>query len=241
MSPSFSRAVVRAGGLRSLRSPSPPPTPARSDARPCPYPRRPYSTRPGAQTHRQGRGQWLHDHGEHSVWAHHHEHRAEPVANGQPERDAHIHNADEAVPDRYTIHYRVRATNFWGTGQTSDNTFVVPATPPVVTAACGRTPRSFGPHDFWLRGTVNAVDAQTTTRIEYGPTTAYGTSVTTATVPAAAHERGHAKVPTPATRVNDPLPHRRNELCRDGLWRRSGVHVPAGVVRPLYMYPPTDR
>lgn len=98
-----------------------------------------------------------------------------------------------------------------------------------------------GPHNFLLRGTVKANDATTATRIEYGPTTAYGTSVTAAWVsPTATTEVSATTVSAPAT--GSTINYRT--VATNSVGTTYGPNqefkVPAGVVRPVYLYP-TDR
>jgi len=73
-----------------------------------------------------------------------------------------------------TYHYRVVATNINGTGTGNDMTFTTGNYPVVTT----ETASPVGTDSATLNGTVNANNDSTTVTFEYGPTDAYGTTVT---------------------------------------------------------------
>lgn len=72
-----------------------------------------------------------------------------------------------------TYHYRVIASNAFGTTRGSDQIFTTPGTPP--TASTGG-PGSITQSAATIRGLVNAHGHSTTYQFEYGTTTAYGSA-----------------------------------------------------------------
>ncbi len=146
-----------------------------------------------------------------------------------------------AMPAGSTVHYRVRANNWFGTTYGPDQTYVVAgAGAPVVTA--GPRPQAVpeATRAFLLHGTVNGNALPTTTRIEFGPTQSYGTSIAAADVAAGTTSDVSVRVAAPAagTTIN------YRTVATNGAGTVYGANrqfkVPGGVVRSVYMYP-TDR
>lgn len=73
-----------------------------------------------------------------------------------------------------TYHYRIKGVNANGTSNGNDMTFTTTFAPPTVVTTAAT---SIGLNGATLNGTVNANGASSTVIIEYGPTTAYGSSV----------------------------------------------------------------
>jgi len=67
-------------------------------------------------------------------------------------------------------HYRVSATNVYGTSLGLDKTFTTPKLPTATT----ETPLYIGVTEAIIRGSVNPNGSSTTYQFEYGPTTSYG-------------------------------------------------------------------
>lgn len=147
--------------------------------------------------------------------------------------------ATVAQPIGSTVHYRIRALNSYGETFGPDQTFVV-GTAPTVTAGGRPQATMSAARSFYLRGTVNANSINTTTRIEYGPTTSYGTSVASSPVSGSAATEVRITVanPTPGSVIN------YRTVATNAAGTVTGPNqtftVPRGVVRPVYMYP-TDR
>ena len=74
-----------------------------------------------------------------------------------------------------TYHYRVMATNAGGTTVGADMTFTTGPGPPTATTNAASNVTATG---ATLNGTVNANNSSTAVTFEYGPTVAYGTTVT---------------------------------------------------------------
>jgi RHS repeat-associated protein len=74
-----------------------------------------------------------------------------------------------------TYHYRVSATNAYGTTAGVDKTFTTPKLPTATTEA----PSGVKEKEATLKGSVNPNGTATTYQFEYGPTTSYGTKVPT--------------------------------------------------------------
>ncbi len=89
--------------------------------------------------------------------------------------DTAVSRAITGLTDGVTYHYRVVATSTSGTTYGADMTFTPGVTPPTATtqAATGVEATT-----ATLNGTVNANGTSTTVTFEYGPTTAYGKTVT---------------------------------------------------------------
>jgi len=145
-----------------------------------------------------------------------------------------------SMPVGSTVHYRVRANNLFGTTYGPDQTYVVGGA--TVTGGLRPDAVQSSEHKFLLRGTVKTYGAAATTRIEYGLTGAYGTTVTTAAVPANSTTEVGAptvSVLSPGTTIN----YRTVATTADGVVTagpNQTFTIPTGVVRSVYMYP-TDR
>jgi phosphodiesterase/alkaline phosphatase D-like protein len=79
-----------------------------------------------------------------------------------------------------TYHYRVVAQNAFGTTYGADMTFLTSGSAPIATTGAAT---SVGPTTATLNGTINAQNDNTTVTFEYGPTTAYGTTIAAAPSP----------------------------------------------------------
>jgi hypothetical protein len=83
-----------------------------------------------------------------------------------------------------TYHYRVVASSDGGTVQGADATFRTAAVPPAVTAPSVSTTgaREGTPTGMSILGRINPRGAATSWRVDYGPTTSYGSSTPTADI-----------------------------------------------------------
>ncbi|MGD2086786.1 MAG: hypothetical protein PVH61_11445 [Candidatus Aminicenantes bacterium] len=79
-----------------------------------------------------------------------------------------------------TYHYRVVAQNAFGTTTGADMIFLTSGSSPI---AITDAATSVGPPTATLNGTINAQNDSTTVTFEYGPTTAYGSTVAAAPSP----------------------------------------------------------
>jgi RHS repeat-associated protein len=96
---------------------------------------------------------------------------AESVGSGKA--NVAVSKAISSLKGNTTYHYRLSATNAYGTIPGLDKTFTTPKLPNVATeAAWGVTE-----HEANLKGSINPNGNATTYQFEYGPTTSYGTKV----------------------------------------------------------------
>lgn len=139
-----------------------------------------------------------------------------------------------------TVHYRVRAINSSGITYGPDQTYVVGGAPIVTAGSSPRAvPVAVNPR-FRLYSNVQSNQLFTTTSIQYGPTTSYGTTATGSSLNAGTTADGYGTVinPTPGSTINYRI------VATNAAGTTYGPNrvwtVPAGVVRTVYMYP-TDR
>lgn len=146
-----------------------------------------------------------------------------------------------SMPAGSTVHYRVRATNLWGTTYGPDQTYVVAGSgAPIVTA--GARPQAVPDtrHALTLHGTVDpgAVPAQV--KIQVGATESYSTSYDAGVVDPGSPRDVSATVvdPVPGSTLNYRIVATNANGTTYGPNQR--FKVPYGVVRTVYMHP-TDR
>jgi RHS repeat-associated protein len=96
---------------------------------------------------------------------------AESVGSGMT--NVAVSKAISGLKGSTTYHYRVSATNAYGTSSGLDKTFTTPKLPTVTTEAASGVKEK----EATLKGSVNPNGNATTYQFEYGPTTSYGTKV----------------------------------------------------------------
>jgi RHS repeat-associated protein len=96
---------------------------------------------------------------------------AESVGSGKT--NVAVSKAISGLKGNTTYHYRVSATNAYGTAVGVDKTFTTPKLPSATTEAASGVKE----HEATLKGSVNANGTATSYEFEYGPTTSYGTNV----------------------------------------------------------------
>ena len=96
---------------------------------------------------------------------------AESVGSGKT--NVAVSKAISGLKGNTLYHYRVSATNTYGTSPGLDKTFTTPKLPTVTTEATNEV----GEKEANLKGSVNPNGYATTYQFEYGPTTSYGTKV----------------------------------------------------------------
>lgn len=144
-----------------------------------------------------------------------------------------------AYPAGTEMHYRVRAINSAGLTTGADQTFVVGGKPVVTTAGRPTAQAATSSLLFRLAGTVKGNNLPTTTKLQYGPTTSYGSTITTAGVSAAEtkevlgiiNNSGGSTVNYRFVATNAAgVTYGPNQTYK----------IPGDVVRPIYMVP-SDR
>jgi RHS repeat-associated protein len=96
---------------------------------------------------------------------------AESIGSGKS--SVAVSKAISGLKGSTTYHYRVSATNAYGTTPGLDKTFTTPKLPSATTEAASGVKEK----DATLKGSVNPNGSATTYQFEYGPTTSYGTKV----------------------------------------------------------------
>ena len=96
---------------------------------------------------------------------------AESVGSGTT--NVAVSKAISGLKGNTTYHYRVSASNVYGTSPGLDKTFTTPKLPTVTTEAASGVKEK----EATLKGSVNPNGNATTYQFEYGPTTSYGTKV----------------------------------------------------------------
>ena len=109
---------------------------------------------------------------------------AESVGSGKA--NVAVSKAVSGLKANTTYHYRVSATNAYGTTPGLDKTFTTPKLPTATTEAASGVKEK----EATLKGSINPNGTSTTYQFEYGKTTSYGTKVPT--TPASAGSGGTA-------------------------------------------------
>lgn len=115
---------------------------------------------------------------------------AESVGSGKV--NVAVSKAISGLPSSTTYHYRITATNVYGTSPGLDKTFTTPKLPTATTEA----PTYIAPEQATLNAKVNPNGFSTKFYFEYGPTTSYGYKK-----PIAAISVGAGTVPVPVSEV----------------------------------------
>jgi RHS repeat-associated protein len=96
-----------------------------------------------------------------------------PESVGSGASNVALSKAISGLKGNTTYHYRVSATNAYGTAVGVDKTFTTPKLPTATTEAASGVKEK----EATLKASVNPNGAATTYQLEYGPTTSYGTKV----------------------------------------------------------------